>query len=64
MLNKTIIFILIFIGLVLIPFSFAQDNSTEVLSDDGSYSDIYFDASLADDNGDGSKENPYKYDYQ
>ena len=61
MLNKTIIFTLIFIGLFLIPFSFAQDNSTEVLSDDSSYSDIYFDASLADDNGDGSKENPYKY---
>ena len=40
MLNKTIIFTLIFIGLFLIPFSFAQDNSTEVLSDDSSYSDI------------------------
>ena len=55
------LFTLIFIGLFLIPFSFAQDNSTEVLSDDSSYSDIYFDASLTDDNGDGSKENPYKY---
>ena len=50
-----------FIGLILIPFSFAEDNSSEVLSEDSSYSSVYFDASLADDRGDGSKENPYKY---
>ncbi|MBR6025088.1 MAG: hypothetical protein IK044_09085, partial [Methanobrevibacter sp.] len=61
MLKKTIIFIIIFLGLILIPFSFAEDNSTEVLSDDNSHLDVYFDASLADDNGVGSKESPYKY---
>jgi C1A family cysteine protease len=61
MINKKIIFILIFIGLILIPFSFAQDNSTDVLSEDNSHPGIYFDASAPNDNGNGSMENPYKY---
>lgn len=61
MLNKTIVFIIIFLGLILIPFSFAQDNSTEILYEDNSHFDVYFDASAVDDSGDGSKENPYKY---
>ena len=61
MLNKTIIFMIIFLGVILVPFSFAYDNSTEVLSDDNSHIDIYFDALAVDDSGDGSKENPYKY---
>ena len=61
MLNKSLIFIVIFIGLILIPFSFAQDNSTEVLSEDSSHIGVYFDASAVDDSGNGSKENPYKY---
>ena len=50
-----------FIGLILIPFSFAEGNSSEVLSEDSSYPGVYFDASSADDGGNGSKENPYKY---
>ena len=61
MLNKTIIFTIIFLGVIFVPFSFAYDNSTEVLSDDNSHIDIYFDALAVDDSGDGSKENPYKY---
>ena len=61
MLNKKIFFIIMFIGLILIPFSFAEGNSSEVLSEDSSYPGVYFDASSADDGGNGSKENPYKY---
>lgn len=61
MFNKKIIFILILLGLIVIPFTFAQDNSTVTLGDDNSYSNVYFDASLAQDNGNGSKDNPYKY---
>ena len=61
MLNKNFIFFIIFVGLIIIPFSFAEDNSTEILSEDNSYLDVYFDASAVDDSGNGSKENPYKY---
>ena len=61
MLNKKIFFIIMFIGLILIPFSFAEGNSSEMLSEDSSYPSVYFDASSADDGGNGSKENPYKY---
>ena len=61
MLNKKLIFFTILIGLIVIPFSFAEDNSTDVLFEDSSYSDVYFDASAVDDSGNGSMENPYKY---
>ena len=52
--------------LVLIPFTFAEDNvnsTNYVLSDssDNSYPNIYFDSSVSQDNGNGSIDNPYKY---
>ena len=66
MLNNKIIFIILFIGLLAIPFTCAEDNITSsdsVLSasSDDSYSNIYFDSSLSQDNGNGSIDNPYKY---
>jgi len=66
MLNNKIIFLIIVVGLVFIPFTFAQDNvtSTDILletSDDISYQNIYFNSSLDNDDGDGSLDSPYKY---
>ena len=66
MLNKKIIFLILFMVLVLIPFTFAEDNvnsTNYVLSDssDNSYPNIYFDSSVSQDNGNGSIDNPYKY---
>ena len=68
MLNKKIIFVILFLGFFIVPFTFAQDNLTLLnsdnseitLSEDNSYSSIYFNSSVASD-GNGSKENPYKY---
>ena len=52
------ILIILILGLLVIPFSFADENVTAI--DDNSYSDIYFDSSVAND-GNGSIDNPYKY---
>lgn len=73
--NKLILFGMILILLMIIPASFAQNNDSLTLnehSSDGSVSislnddvlsssnDYYFDASVNND-GDGSRNNPYKY---
>ncbi|WP_407416446.1 C1 family peptidase, partial [Methanobrevibacter sp.] len=68
MLNKKVIFVILFLGFFIIPFTFAQDNLTLLnsgnseitLSEEDSYPSIYFNSSVASD-GTGSKENPYKY---
>lgn len=65
--NKLIaVSVFLFIFLMIIPGSFAQENQTNLESDaissddilTGDSQDIYFDASAAKD-GDGSKDNPY-----
>ena len=61
--NKILaIFAVLFIFLLIIPGSFAHENQTDVTASDiltdGS-NDIYFDISVSED-GDGSKEKPYK----
>ena len=69
MLDKKVIFFIFLVGLILIPFSFAEDNLTSqdngytssILLDDSSNTNIYFNASANDDTGDGSADNPYKY---
>ncbi len=59
--NKFILLIsVVFILLVFIPSSFAFDNATDAVSA-GSQNHYYFDASLENDNGNGSIDNPYKY---
>ena len=62
--RKSIMMILIIVIVCLmIPFSFAEDNSTD---DDLGYTiefvsdDCYFDSSVENDTGDGSFDNPYK----
>ena len=68
---------IIFILLIVVPSSFAHENVTEVMIDDESPNpleinedaeiikdtskDYYFNASAADDSGNGSRDNPYKY---
>ena len=76
--NKGLCFLsIILVLLIIIPSSFAHENATGVMIDDGSSNpleinedaeiikdtskDYYFNASAADDSGDGSKDNPYKY---
>ena len=46
--------------LVFTPISFAHDNATALVQEQTVSSDYYFDASLENDTGDGSFENPYK----
>ena len=56
--NKFILLIsVVFILLVFIPSSFAFDNATDAVSA-GSQNHYYFDASLENDNGNGSIETP------
>jgi len=75
--NKSLfLLILIAVLLIFIPASFAQDNETNLAMDNesavietnivqeevlGASNDYYFNASVDNDNGDGSQNNPYKY---
>ncbi|WP_407454857.1 hypothetical protein [Methanobrevibacter sp.] len=77
--NRGLYFLsIILVLLIIIPSTFAHENVTGVMIDDGSSNpiqsinedveiikdsskDYYFNASAADDSGDGSKGNPYKY---
>ena len=49
----------LFVFMLIIPGCFAYENHTVLSDDTNQRTDIYFDASASDD-GDGSKENPYK----
>lgn len=42
------------------PTCFAMDNDTSIIGDNSNYTDYYFDASIENDTGDGSQDNPYK----
>ncbi len=62
---KIIAIMLVLISfLVIVPASFAGENQTDIIlvSDDNNIltGEYYFDANVSDDNGDGSKYNPYK----
>ena len=59
--KKSAIFIFtVLIFLVFTPISFAHDNATGPVQEQTVSSDYYFDASIENDTGDGSFENPYK----
>lgn len=62
LLNKIKIFALfsILCLFIVIPTSFAMDNDTVIVGGDTTSHDYYFDASVENDSGDGSQENPYK----
>ena len=63
--KSSIMILIIAIIFLLIPFSFAEDNATQDSELEYSlefiYHDYYFDASIENDTGDGSIDNPYKY---
>ncbi len=75
--NKFILLISMLLLLLVIPSTFAMDNDTAIQTNDSASievetsiqdddilqggSDIYFDASVEKDNGDGSINSPYKY---
>ena len=59
--KKSAIFLFaVLMFLVFTPISFAHDNATALVQEQTVSSDYYFDASLENDTGDGSFENPYK----
>ena len=65
MLNRFKLILILSVVLIILPISFAADNET--VSDNGLAdgnvfnNEYYFDASLDNDNGNGSYDNPYKY---
>ena len=65
MFDKKVSIVLIFLFFISLSVAFAESDENvtadaEILTSDSNQVDIYFDALALNDNGDGSKENPYK----